>query len=212
MNKCSIVSKSELFFAWPFGLAAWLAGSIFISRMQSDRARDILRKAAAHIKSKNIKLCFFPEGTRRNTGVLHPFKKGVFHIAIDAQIPIIPIVYSSHRILLDDDNKRFDSGRIIITTLPPISTVGCTKADLNDIMQQTFNAMNKEFQITSKEMAEEYANARPTIYKPITKWQSTSNTIIDSVQNDDCSIDEYNNPNHQYTYTYYNNSKTQSSG
>lgn len=156
MNKCTVVAKRELFFAWPFGLAAWLCGLIFINRMQSDRARDQLCKASNYIKNKKIKLWIFPEGTRRCTGTLHPFKKGAFHVAIDAQIPILPVVYSSYRSFLDVNNKHFNSGRIIITTLPPINTAGLTKIDLDNLMQRTFDAMNEEYQLTTKEVEDDY--------------------------------------------------------
>lgn len=152
MNKCTVVAKRELFFAWPFGLAAWLCGLIFINRMQSDRAREQLCAATTNIKNKKIKLWIFPEGTRRNTGDLHPFKKGAFHVAIDAQIPILPVVFSSYRTFLDDKNKRLDSGKIIISTLSPISTVGLNKTDLDTLMAHTYDLMNKEFQQITKEV------------------------------------------------------------
>lgn len=155
MNKCTVVAKRELFFAWPFGLAAWLSGLIFINRMQSNRARDELCRATTNIINKKIKLWIFPEGTRRNTGDLHPFKKGAFHVAIDAQLPILPVVFSSYRRFLDDKNKRLDSGKIIISTLPPISTVGLNKSDLDSLMSHTYDLMNKEFQLITKEVVDQ---------------------------------------------------------
>lgn len=161
MQKCTVVAKRELFFVWPFGLAAWLCGLVFINRMQSDRARDSLYEASNSIKAKKIKLWVFPEGTRRNTGQLHPFKKGAFHMAINAQIPILPVVFSSYTTFLDDENKRLDSGHIIVSTLPPIPTAGATKDDLEDLMQRTYDAMNQVFEVTSAEVAEEYAKKKP---------------------------------------------------
>lgn len=111
MNKCTVVAKRELFYCWPFGLAAWLCGLIFIDRMQSDKARESLYNAADIIKKKKIKLWVFPEGTRRNTGEIHPFKKGAFHVAIAAQIPILPVVFSSYKTFLDDKKKNLTSGK-----------------------------------------------------------------------------------------------------
>lgn len=155
MNKCTVVAKRELFYAWPFGLAAWLCGLIFINRMQSDRARDQLYVASNHIKSKKIKLWIFPEGTRRNTGEIHPFRKGAFHVAIDAQLPLLPVVYSSYRPFLDDQNKHLSSGKVIISTLPPIPTVGMSKADINSLMEHTYDVMNHEYQRITNEVHEE---------------------------------------------------------
>lgn len=56
-----------------------------------------------------IKLWFFPEGTRRNTGEIHPFKKGAFYVAINSQLPVLPVVFSSYYFLCKEE-KRFDSG------------------------------------------------------------------------------------------------------
>lgn len=113
MNKCTVVAKRELFYAWPFGLAAWLCGLIFIDRMQSDKARNSLCDAVELIKQKKIKLWIFPEGTRRNTNEIHSFKKGAFHVAIAGQIPILPVVFSSYKTFLDDENKNMTSGKCV---------------------------------------------------------------------------------------------------
>lgn len=207
MNKCTVVAKRELFFAWPFGLAAWLCGLIFINRMQSDSARKTIHEASNKIKNKKIKLWIFPEGTRRNTGQLHPFKKGAFHVAIDAQIPILPIVFSSYRTFLDDDNKHLNSGHIIITTLPPIPTNGLTKFDLDQLMQRTYDAMNKEYQLTSTEVQDEMDSER-SIRKSsfASRMMNTTTSFASNIRNDrlnnsrHCVIDDDTNEfNHQYT-------------
>lgn len=211
MNKCTVVAKRELFFAWPFGLAAWLCGLIFINRMQSDSAREHLNKASTYIKNKKIKLWIFPEGTRRNTGQLHPFKKGAFHVAIDAQIPILPVVFSSYGTFLDDDNKHLNNGHIIITTLPPISTAGLTKFDLDQLLQHTYDVMNQEFQLTSKEVFDELAVTDRSLRKKSinARAMDTATSFASNTHNDNrhCVIvDETNAFNHQYTTIIQNHS------
>lgn len=210
MNKCTVVAKRELFFAWPFGLAAWLCGLIFINRMQSDRAREHLNEASTNLKNKKIKLWIFPEGTRRNTGQLHPFKKGAFHVAIDAQIPILPVVFSSYRTFLDDKNKHFNSGHIIITTLPPIPTAGLTKFDLDQLIQRTYDAMNNEYQLTSKEVMEELESMERSLKRKssfVTRAMNTATSFANHIRADSinsnsrhCVIDDDTNEfSHQYT-------------
>jgi lysophosphatidate acyltransferase len=54
MDKCTVVAKKELFYAWPFGLAAWLCGLIFIDRLNSDKARNTINKATTLIKEKKV--------------------------------------------------------------------------------------------------------------------------------------------------------------
>jgi lysophosphatidate acyltransferase len=57
-----------------------------------------------------MKMWVFPEGTRNNTGNILPFKKGAFHVAIAAQVPVLPVIFSSYY-FLDNNNKQFDSGQ-----------------------------------------------------------------------------------------------------
>lgn len=207
MNKCTVVSKRELFFAWPFGLAAWLCGLIFINRMRSNQAREQLWKASSDIKNKKIKLWIFPEGTRRNTGELHRFKKGAFHVAIDAQLPILPVVFSSYRTFLDDKNKHFNSGRIIVTTLPPIQTAGLTKEHLEELMQHTYNAMNAVFQQISKEVSDDLnmpdqyqcIPMKPPLASDLSN-RNFDNSVID-MNGSHCSFDEESDHNGQQMYT-----------
>lgn len=155
MNKCTVVAKREILYVWPFGLAAWLCGLIFINRMQTEKSRDQLCTASDYIKSRNIKLWIFPEGTRRNTGEMHPFRKGAFHVALDAQLPILPVVFSSYRTFLDKKNKHFNSGKIIVSTLPPIQTQGLGKADMDALMQHTWDVMSNEYHRISNEVHDE---------------------------------------------------------
>ncbi|KAF5270347.1 hypothetical protein FQR65_LT05535 [Abscondita terminalis] len=153
MDKCTVVAKKELFYAWPFGIAAWLCGIIFIDRVHSHSARNCVNEAADIVKKKKTKLWVFPEGTRRNTGEVHAFKKGAFHMAISAQIPILPVVFSKYY-FLDSKQKRFDPGNVIMTVLPPISTEGMTVDDVDKLMENTRNIMLPIFHETNKEVIE----------------------------------------------------------
>jgi 1-acyl-sn-glycerol-3-phosphate acyltransferase len=44
-----------------------------------------------------VKIWLFPEGTRnKNYTKMLPFKKGAFAMAISAQVPVIPVVFSPY--------------------------------------------------------------------------------------------------------------------
>lgn len=160
MNKCTVVAKRELFYAWPFGLAAWLAGLVFIDRVRSEKARETLNEVNRKIKKQNIKLWVFPEGTRRNTGEIHSFKKGAFHMAVDEQIPIMPVVFSSYCTFLNDKKKILNAGHVIISTLPPISTKGLTKDDIPELMEMVHKKMLETFKKTSMEVLSRYKSTK----------------------------------------------------
>ncbi|XP_030758617.1 1-acyl-sn-glycerol-3-phosphate acyltransferase alpha [Sitophilus oryzae] len=151
MGRCTVIAKSQLFWAWPFGLAAWLAGLVFIPRVRKEKAKQVLNEAVEKITRDKTKLWIFPEGTRRNTGEIHEFKKGAFHAAISAQLPILPVVFSRYY-FLDKPTKRFDQGVVIIETLEPISTKGKTLEDLESLMEETREKMTKTFKKLNSEL------------------------------------------------------------
>ena len=149
-QKMTAVAKRELIYlSGTFGVASWLAGLYFIDRKSGGRAGHALNDAIKEFKKKNIKLWVFPEGTRRNTGEIHDFKKGAFHAAIQAQVPIVPVVFSSYKPFFDLKKKVFNEGKIIITVLPEISTAGMTAEDVDKLLQITRNAMVKKYHETS---------------------------------------------------------------
>lgn len=56
MEKCTVVAKKELFYAWPFGLAAWLCGLIFIDRMNAEKARATINEATKSLIENKVKI------------------------------------------------------------------------------------------------------------------------------------------------------------
>lgn len=86
-----MLAKKELSRIPIFGHAMKAAEFIFIDRHNRERAKTDLRLAKAKMES-GIVLWVSPEGTRSKDGRLLPFKKGCFHLAIDTQAIIIPVV------------------------------------------------------------------------------------------------------------------------
>jgi 1-acyl-sn-glycerol-3-phosphate acyltransferase len=106
--------------------------------------RSIIR--AKHEISKGWSIVIYPEGTIPiNTPILGEFKAGAFKMAIDAQVPILPITLIDTWRLFDSDppltaKARPGISRVVIHK--PISTKGLEKKDLVNLRQQTFDAIN----------------------------------------------------------------------
>lgn len=81
-----------------------------------------------------------------------PFKKGSFHIAIESQSMIQPIVVSRYT-FLDSKRKFFGRGHSIIRILPEINTNGMTKNDLDSLLSNVQNIMQEEFERLNNEAA-----------------------------------------------------------
>lgn len=151
LQRCTVIAKREVFYLWPFGLACWLWGTIFIDRLNVERAQSTVNKTGETIRTKQAKVCMFPEGTRHGGPDLLPFKKGAFHVAIASQTAILPVVVS-HYHFLDSERHIFDKGSSIISILPPIRTEGLTKADLDSLMSKTHSIMSEAYTQLSQEV------------------------------------------------------------
>lgn len=128
------IGKSSLKWIPFFGQVYWLAGNVMIDRsnaQQSINAMDQVRKA---IIEDERSIWVFPEGTRNLGRGLGKFKKGAFHMAIQAQCPIYPVVSSTYSGRLKLNEKV--SGTVRISLLPPIDTTGLTNDDVEALMQR----------------------------------------------------------------------------
>jgi 1-acyl-sn-glycerol-3-phosphate acyltransferase len=73
---------------------------------------------------------FFPEGTRSTTADLLPFKDGAFRLAIDAGVPILPLVVHGTSTALPKHGWRFGRSTAVVRVLEPVETTGLTPADV----------------------------------------------------------------------------------
>lgn len=176
---CSVTAKSSLKKVPFLGWFMSLSGSIFIDRKNSKDAREAMRGAADEIRKKRQSVYMFPEGTRSyaKDPVLLPFKKGAFHLAVEAEVPIVPVVVANYSHVLYIKGLVFNSGRIPIKgmgprtcygiyplstadlrspVLDPIPTKGLTAADVDELARTTRDKMLKEYVALS-----EKAQGRP---------------------------------------------------
>lgn len=144
-DRCTMIAKKELVYAGTVGLVCWLGGLVFINRKKTSDAKSVMANAAKTMLDDQIRLWVFPEGTRNQKGDLLPFKKGAFHLAVQAQVPIIPIVFSSYSNFYLRKEKQFNSGTIRLKVLPKIETKGMTSDDVSTLSDKSFNVMRSAF-------------------------------------------------------------------
>ncbi len=103
------MAKRELAYVPFLGWVIWLADFIFINRNHRSDAIKSLGLAARRIHDGQS-IVAFPEGTRSRTGDLLPFKKGVFNLAWEAKVPLIPVAILGGRHILPADDWRVSPG------------------------------------------------------------------------------------------------------
>lgn len=130
-----------------------LSKTVFIERKSRSQAVAAFDQAAEKMHRNRQSVYIFPEGTRSyyDHPDLLPFKKGAFHLAVQAQVPIVPIVVANYSNVLDVKRKLFRPGTIPVKVVAPISTKGKTKDDVDVLVEQTRNIMLEELKaITGK--------------------------------------------------------------
>lgn len=111
---CSQTAKKSLrnvpFLGW--FMAA--SGTVFIDRGNRQTAVKAFDGAAKQMREEKQSVFIFPEGTRSYSAEpgLLPFKKGAFHLAVQAQVDIVPVVAENYAHLLSVKELRFEPGQI----------------------------------------------------------------------------------------------------
>jgi 1-acyl-sn-glycerol-3-phosphate acyltransferase len=125
-----LVGKKEIAYIPFFGLFFKAAGNIMINRSKRVSAMASLSGAVEQIRSKKLSIWVFPEGTRNTSKELMlPFKKGAFYMAIQAQVPVVPIVCSPLDRALKWKERRMPGGKVCVRILPPVPTQGYGERD-----------------------------------------------------------------------------------
>ncbi|NWS36401.1 PLCA acyltransferase, partial [Polioptila caerulea] len=138
---CVPIAKRELLYLGTVGWACWLSGIIFIDRHRRDAAIEVISRTASTMRRENLRVWVFPEGTRNPGKSMLPFKRGAFHLAVQAQVPIVPIVISPYWDFFSSKEKRFTSGTCTIRVLPRVETRGLSPKDVPELTESVRQAM-----------------------------------------------------------------------
>lgn len=120
---------------------------IAVDRSSAKSRYQTLHESIKHI-NKGRSVTIFPEGTipRENNPELIPFKDGAFRIAIEKQIPVVPITIPYNWIILPDKGTKtlvtWHKMKIIVHK--PIETKGMTLDNLDALKEKTFGIIHEE--------------------------------------------------------------------
>ncbi|MGO1246595.1 MAG: 1-acylglycerol-3-phosphate O-acyltransferase [Oceanisphaera sp.] len=135
MPRTVAIGKSSLFWIPLFGQLFWLSGNLLINRENKAKAASTIGKVVDKIRQRNMSIWMFPEGTRSQGKGLLPFKTGAFHIALQANVPLVPIACSSY--FGQVDLNRWDNGELIVEIMPPISVEGYEPKQIRDLLKRS---------------------------------------------------------------------------
>jgi putative phosphoserine phosphatase/1-acylglycerol-3-phosphate O-acyltransferase len=116
----TVVAKKEARWDPRAALGSVLLDPAYIDRSSSERARATLGQVADRVRA-GTSLLIFPEGTRSATPVPLPFKKGAFHLAAQADVPIVPVVLRNTGQVLPRHARVIRPGIVDVHVLPPVT-------------------------------------------------------------------------------------------
>jgi putative phosphoserine phosphatase/1-acylglycerol-3-phosphate O-acyltransferase len=125
------VAKKELRSTPILGQMMEAAGVVFLDRANREKAIAALLPAVDTLKAgKSIAIA--PEGTRSRDYRLGRFKKGAFHLAMQAGVPVVPIVIKNAYEVMPRGTNVFRPGAVEVVVLPPVPTSDWQKETINE--------------------------------------------------------------------------------
>ncbi|MEW6525871.1 MAG: lysophospholipid acyltransferase family protein [Spirochaetota bacterium] len=147
-------AKKELFKIPFMGWHMTLSGYIPIDRKNRERAIESMKLAAIKIRKGN-RIMIFPEGTRSRTGVLQPFKKGLFYLCIETGVPIVPIYIHGTYQRLKPESGDINPGKVYVLVGKEMPTSDYTV----DTIEQAMEDLRQRILALQNECLQRYGEA-----------------------------------------------------
>lgn len=118
------VGKKEIGDIPLIGRILEFSGVVLIDRRDTEKAIETMGTLVDTMRIEGKSVCMSPEGTRSVTPKLAPFKKGAFHLAIQAGVPIVPIVIQNSSDIMPKGDMIYRPATVEVEVLPPVDTSG----------------------------------------------------------------------------------------
>lgn len=123
------LSKEGIFRIPVMGWMMSMAGDIRVRRTDRDSRAGALDEIHDRL-DKGVTVMILPEGTRSPDGRLQRFNNGAFKVAIERQLPVLPIAVAGTGDAMAKHSGVFNPARAIARVLEPEPTEGLTLADV----------------------------------------------------------------------------------
>lgn len=139
------LAKKELFRIPVFGSAMRSIGMVETDRQAGAAAHRRINEQVAKVMEMKRSLVIYPEGTRSRDAELHPFKKGAFRIAIENQLPVVPVTISGTEKVWKPGSWLVRSAKVRMILHPPIPTAGMGEADIDPLRLRVHQIIDEAY-------------------------------------------------------------------
>lgn len=139
-HQFKFVAKASLFSVPMVGWLMSMMGYVRVVRKSPTAMADMLEHCRLWLR-QHMSVLIFPEGTYAMDGVLLPFKRGAFRLAMDEQVPVVPVVIQGTTDLIEGDGPWMNPhARVRVRVLPavPPSTFGSDEVALAERVRGVF--------------------------------------------------------------------------
>jgi len=134
------VGKQEIKKETPIlGKVLEIGGVVFIDRANASSAIDAMAPLVDAMRKEGRSVVLAPEGTRTVSPRMAPFKKGAFHLAMQAGVPIVPIVIRNAGDVAPRGDFVFRPATVDVQVLPPVDTSNWSVANLDEHVREVRN-------------------------------------------------------------------------
>lgn len=137
------LAKKELFRVPILAQGMRAVGIIEVDRTARSAVHTQVNKQAAELIAKGRSLIIYAEGTRPRNGVMKPFKKGAFTMAIASQLPILPVSIHGTYEAMPPGTPWVRGGKVQVIVDPPISTEGMDHSDTGELRDRVYELIAK---------------------------------------------------------------------
>ena len=127
------LAKKEIFKVPVLGGAMRAIHMVETDRRLGPAAHRAINEQVATVVTEGLSLMVFPEGTRSEGRGMLPFKKGAFRIAVDNEMPVVPVSIVGTRAAWKAHSKLIHGGRVRLIIHDPIPTADLDRNLLNDL-------------------------------------------------------------------------------
>jgi 1-acyl-sn-glycerol-3-phosphate acyltransferase len=152
------VAKRSLFRLPFIGWAMSAAGFVAIDRSSRASAIRSLKLAADRIRAGRS-LILFPEGTRSRHGRLGPFKKGPFHLALEARVPVVPVAICGSWHALPRGSLLLRPATVRVRFAPPLEVTPFLPDDVDGLAARVRVAIAERLESAGADPARAHAAA-----------------------------------------------------
>jgi len=135
-------AKKSLFRIPFLGTHLRRAGHVEVDRSSVRASLRSMSAGARAIRERGVSVLLFPEGGRSPEG-LREFKEGAAYIAIQAGVPVVPIVLVGMRRLLPMGSVHIRAGQVSLRVGDPIPVTGMARGDRAELTRRLYDEISR---------------------------------------------------------------------